>query len=304
MTTSGQRAAMMIPDFATVAEEARAQADAAAARHGVRVVELVRAAEHHAAAALFARIWRAESVDTVINAGLLTALAHADGYVVGVYRGDELVGGAVGLRGADHLHSHLTGVDQSGRGLGVVVKQHQRAWCLVRGIPSVRWTFDPLVARNAYFNLHRLGARAVEYLPDFYGPLDDGLNAGDATDRLYIRWDLASPAAIAAARGRDVPAPDGPDAVTVVDRAPDEPDRPVSVDPPGDGRPLRIAVPADIESLRGRDPELAAQWRLRVRAAMVAALSDGYRIAGISRDGFYTLRHYTDPNYPQGTDTS
>lgn len=286
----------------SLADEAWAGADAAAAKHGVRVVELRRAAEHHAVAAVFARIWRAESVDTVINAGLLTALAHADGYVVGVYRDDELIGGAVGLRGVDHLHSHLTGVDQSGRGLGAVVKQHQRAWCLTRGIPSVRWTFDPLVARNAYFNLHRLGAHAVGYLPDFYGPLPDGLNAGDATDRLYIWWELAAPAVIAAVAGQDVPVPPAPDAVTVVDRDPDQPDHPVSIEAPGGG-PLRVAAPHDIESLRAADPALAAGWRRQVRAAMTTALDRGYRIAGITKDGYYILLPGTDHDSPEGTDT-
>src|SRR4051794_41903506 len=92
----------------TVQDEAWAAAEAAAAKHGVRVVELRRAAEHHAVAAVFARIWRAESVDTVINAGLLTALAHADGYVVGVYRDDELIGGAGGPRGGGPPPSHPT----------------------------------------------------------------------------------------------------------------------------------------------------------------------------------------------------
>lgn len=51
----------------------------------------------------------------------------------------------------------------------------------------------PLVRRNAYFNLVKLGARATDYLPDCYGPMHDGLNRGEASDRLFVEWDLLSP---------------------------------------------------------------------------------------------------------------
>src|SRR5260370_40530706 len=100
----------------------------------VRLVELTRAAEHHAAADLFARIWHADSVDAVASPALMTAVAHCGGYVAGAYRGEELVAAAVGLLGAGHLHSHVAGVAQSAqlRGLGYRLKQHQRTWCLAR----------------------------------------------------------------------------------------------------------------------------------------------------------------------------
>ena len=52
------------------------------------------------------------------------------------------------------------------------------------------WTFDPFVRRNAWFNLHRLGAEVVELVPDFYGEMRDGINAGLASDRFVVRWDL------------------------------------------------------------------------------------------------------------------
>ncbi len=56
------------------------------------------------------------------------------------------------------------------------MKLHQRAWAIARGIPVIEWTFDPLVARNAYFNIRKLGAMPVEYLPNFYGIMGDGIN--------------------------------------------------------------------------------------------------------------------------------
>jgi predicted GNAT superfamily acetyltransferase len=200
----------------------------------------------------------------------------------------------VGFLGVGHLHSDITGVDPSaqGSGIGYELKQHQRQWCARRGIGQVRWTFDPLVARNAYFNLHRLGARAVAYLPDLYGPLADGINAGDTTDRLYVHWDLDAPTVsnvdgTGGGDGVDSAAWRGEGAVVVLDRDGDEP-----VPGPAAPKGIRrlVAMPTDIEVLRRRDPALAARWRRAVARALPAALDEGYRIVGASRDGFYGLR--------------
>jgi predicted GNAT superfamily acetyltransferase len=54
----------------------------------------------------------------------------------------------------------------------------------------VRWTYDPLLARNAHFNLQKLGAFADGFERDFYGEMDDQLNRGDRSDRFTVRWEL------------------------------------------------------------------------------------------------------------------
>jgi predicted GNAT superfamily acetyltransferase len=193
----------------------------------------------------------------------------------------------VAFFGADHLHSHITGVEpgKQGAGVGFALKQDQRAWSLERGIATVCWTFDPLVRRNAYFNLQKLGAVPEAYLPDFYGPMADGINLGDVTDRLYVRWDLASPRAVAAAHGQPAEVSTG-DAGVLLDRAGEEP-------APGDaaptGRALLVAVPSDIEAMRDRDRAAADRWRYAVRSALTTALDAGYRITGLTRDGYYLL---------------
>jgi predicted GNAT superfamily acetyltransferase len=205
-----------------------------------------------------------------------------------------MVGASVAFFGADHLHSHIAGVDparQSG-GVGYVLKLHQRAWALERDVPTVTWTFDPLVGRNAYFNLHKLGADAAAYLTDFYGPMTDGVNAGDASDRIYLRWRLDGPKAVAAASGRTS---DVDLAVVMAGRGQvlvgrDSGEIPAPADHAAyDGRPLLVAVPRDVDALRARDPALAARWRYAVRDALVAALAEGYRITGMARDGWYLL---------------
>ena len=96
-----------------------------------------------------------------------------------------------------HLHSHITGVDPrlQNRSLGFALKQFQRSWALAHGTSSIRWTADPLVRRNLYFNLCKLGATVVDYYPDFYGPLLDGVNGAGESDRVLLHWELASPRA-------------------------------------------------------------------------------------------------------------
>jgi predicted GNAT superfamily acetyltransferase len=273
--------------------EAKEVAAGAAARCGIAVRALADPAAHEAAARLLARIWRTDSPDELLNAGMMRALAYAGNYVVGAFRGGEMIGCAVAFFGVDHLHSHITGVDPGvqARGVGHAIKLHQRAWALDRRIESVHWTFDPLVRRNAYFNLHKLGARAVTYLPDFYGRMTDGINAGDMTsDRLYIQWDLASPEAVAAAAGdpREVDLDRvRTEGEVVLDRDPD--DTPAPGKAAYDGRPLLVAVPEDVETLRGRDPDAAVRWRGEVRAALGGALEAGYRITGMARTGWYVL---------------
>ncbi|WP_144119062.1 GNAT family N-acetyltransferase [Catellatospora sichuanensis] len=275
--------------------QAEELARAAADRVGVRVRELSAVAEQNAAADLLCRVWRADSPDQLVNAGMLRALEHSGNYVVGAYRGRDLIGAAVGFFGSGHLHSHIAGVDpdRQSRGVGFALKQHQRAWSLARGIGEVCWTFDPLVRRNAHVNLHKLGATAVEYLPDFYGEMNDGINTGEATDRIYVRWELLSPAASAAARGEvrevDLAALRADGAAELLGRTERDAPAPPAAPPPMDGRVLLVAVPGDVEQLRFENREVAKLWRPAVRDAICGALEAGYRITGMSRDGWYVL---------------
>lgn len=279
-------------ELSRMAADSAARTGAAADRFGVRVVELTDIAQHHAAAVLLARIWRADNTEQVVGADLIRAFAYSGNYVSGAYRGDELVGTALGFMGEGHLHSHIAGVDPAhwGGGIGYVLKQHQRSWALARGVTEVHWTYDPLVRRNAYFNLRKLGALPSMYLPDFYGPLADGINVGDVSDRLYITWRLVAERAVAAARGEyatvDAAALRADGAAVYLDRV-DE--RPVPAGDLPDKGQLLVAVPVDIERLRPADPGLARQWRYAVREGLTMALAGGFHITGISKDGFYLL---------------
>ncbi|GAB3568958.1 hypothetical protein GCM10027445_19920 [Amycolatopsis endophytica] len=269
----------------TAPDEAAAKAAVAA---GVRVREVTDLAGLDAVYRLFDLIWRPDPANPPVTTELMRAMTKAGNYVGGAYVGDELVGACVGFFGTPGvMHSHIAGVSpaMAGRRVGPALKLHQRAWALPRGISVIEWTFDPLVSRNAYFNLGKLAAVAVEYLPNFYGGMRDHINGGDDTDRLLVHWRIASPEVAAACDGtpRGAGAPVR-GAVVALGRDGETP-RPGSLD----GETLLVAVPRDIETLRRTDPGLAGQWRVAVRDTLGTLLAEGARVEGFDRSGWYVV---------------
>jgi len=249
------------------------------------VRELTTTDDLRTASELLAGIWRPTDP---MPYEMMRVLRFLGGYISGVYEGGAMVGACAAFPTADGgLHSHITGVAARGRGAGFAIKRHQRAWALARGIHTITWTFDPLVRRNAYFNLAKLAARATEYLPDFYGEMPDELNAGDPSDRLLLFWDLAAPEVAAATKGTPPP-PAKAETGTVTALTEDPDGRPLSHDPAGAAR-LAVGTPADIATLRATDPALALSWRQAQRSALGGALAAGYRVTGFARSGHYLL---------------
>jgi predicted GNAT superfamily acetyltransferase len=109
-----------------------------------------------------------------------------------------------------YLHSHLVAVAAGAQscGLGFALKFAQRDLALASGIRTMRWTFDPLMAGNAAFNVNRLGAIVRQHIPDFYGRLGSVLQGGTPTDRLLAEWELGSDRVLAARAGRPTAASD------------------------------------------------------------------------------------------------
>lgn len=199
---------------------------------------------------VLADVWRGD--DAGMPPNLLRALAYSGNYVVGLYDGDRMIGASAAFFGPPaerSMHSHITGVlpEYQARGLGRVLKQHQREWAFARDVGHITWTFDPLVARNAHFNLLVLGTRVTDYLVDHYGPMSDGVNRGDETDRLLVSWALAAP------------------------RAGNPPDIDVVASVP---------LPRDIERLRVDDPAEAERWRREVRAQFQEHFGRGLTVGG------------------------
>jgi predicted GNAT superfamily acetyltransferase len=269
-------------------DAAWAEAQAASHKAGVEVARIGGAEEIEALGSMMSHIWSGGQRQ-IVPTDLMTALAHAGQYLAGAWRGDELVGGSMaftwGPGGGSRLHSHVTGVAPGAQnaGVGLALKLYQAAWALSEGITEITWTYDPLLRRNARFNLMKLGARVDSYHPDFYSELDDGINAGMPSDRLHVRWDLSDglPAAPPAPRTR-------PDATTTLRVGPGgAPD----LNPGGgvDGTAILCQIPADAVALRGRDPSLARRWQLALRAAMGGAMAAGFAVTSLTPDGHYLL---------------
>lgn len=186
------------------------------------------------------------------EAGGWTLGAFADGKLVGFVhqlagaRGDEIFG-----------YSHMMAVAAAyqNRGVGTRLKWAQRARALAEGRDLIRWTFEPTRARNAHFNLNRLGVVVRSYAVNFYGTdyvtnpaeRDSGASGMDS-DRLFARWELRSPRVAALAAGLEDPLPQ-PDGV--------------------------IEIPADFSALVNSDPASAKREQLRVRAEFLKALGAG-----------------------------
>ncbi|MEU6173279.1 GNAT family N-acetyltransferase [Streptantibioticus parmotrematis] len=236
--------------------------------------------------ALFARIWQCPPEHSPVNVEQMRALSHCGNYVAGAYHQGRLAGASVAFLSAPvgrGLHSHVTGA-LPGLGAGHALKLHQRAWALERGLDRITWTYDPLVRRNAHFNLVKLGALPEEYLPSFYGPMDDGINTGDETDRALAVWHLLEPRAEAAALGRPQH-PDLPAATHYALRDHHGRPRPGTLT----GGSLLVQLPADIETLRRTDPAAAKDWRLALRDVLGTLLSDGASVIGFHDKSSYLL---------------
>ena len=169
----------------------------------------------------------------------IVALAESGNVPWGAEAQGEMVGYVLGWAGVDpddglHLHSHMLAAlpDRRHRGVGFALKLAQRAACLDQGINLVRWTFDPMIARNAWFNLGKLGATADRFRRNFYGEMADSLNAGERSDRLVVRWALDR-----------VPGPRTPPDVHET-----------------------VAVPREYDALRASDPSAAFAARALVGA--------------------------------------
>ena len=130
------------------------------------------------------------------------------------------------------------------------------------------------MSRNARFYLVKLGAIVTEYTVDFYGPMRDGVNDGDESDRLTVQWDLTQ----AREPHESVPAGD------VTRTAPDG--EPLART---DGERIWCRVPRDIVQVRKESAAVAKQWREAVRGVFVEAFEQGYVATSMSREGWYEL---------------
>jgi predicted GNAT superfamily acetyltransferase len=234
----------------------------------------------------------ARAIDRVIEATwggqhldheVIRALAFSGNAPWGALDDDgRLVGYVLGWAGVDadglHVHSHMLAAlpDRRHSGVGYSLKLAQRAHALGQGIHVVRWTFDPLVARNAWFNVGKLGAVADRFERNFYAEMTDDINAGERSDRFAVRWDLdhdPGPRVVAA------PADQGAN----LKRSRTEPPTPMLAGASHDDVAI-LEIPAEYHDLRAAEPELGSRWRDAFAEAAEACLERGLQAVGFDRE--------------------
>jgi predicted GNAT superfamily acetyltransferase len=177
-----------------------------------------------------------------------------------------------------YLHSHMLAVREGYRNqsIGAKLKLAQRDDALARGIDRMEWTFDPLEIKNAFLNIHKLGAVVRRYEEDFYGASSSRLQGGLQTDRLVAEWWIASPRVHAAVERRST------DAVEAAE--------------------MEIRVPGAIYAWKADETQrhLAQAVQAENRARFQEAFARGLTVIGFVRDadgnGIYRLGRWMEPD--------
>jgi predicted GNAT superfamily acetyltransferase len=194
---------------------------------------------------------------------------QAGGWTLGAFVADRMVGFVhhlAAVRGNEIFgYSHMMAVakDYQNKGVGARLKWAQRERALREGRKLIKWTWDPMQARNAHFNLNRLGATVETYLPNFYGTdysVDASLTEriGLPSDRLSATWNIDSDRVRALAAGE----------VVAMER------KPVAT----------VAIPAQWSLLVKHEPQRAVEQQARVRGEFREAFEKGLVCAGFERD--------------------
>ena len=194
----------------------------------------------------------------------------AGGWTLGAFVEEQLVGFVHHLsavRGNEIFgYSHMMAVTAGyqNKGVGARLKWSQRARALAEGRTFIKWTWDPMQARNAHFNLNRLGVTVSSYAQNFYGtdyvtsPVLQGASLpGIDSDRLFASWQLNSLRVVKLAMREEVEA---------------LPDAEAS-----------IVIPPDWTRLLKEEPHTAKRQQLRVREEFHQAFADGLVCAGFER---------------------
>jgi predicted GNAT superfamily acetyltransferase len=252
-------------------------------------------ADFHAAEAVQRQVWPGSELD-VLPLHLLTTVAHNGGLALGAFHDQRLVGFLFGFLGTDEGSSnrpalarlkhcsHQLGVlpEYRGQNIGYQLKLAQRDFVAAQGVRLITWTYDPLESRNARLNIAKLGAVCQNYLREVYGDMQDGLNAGLASDRFQVDWWVTSPRVKERLFGQRAPL-----VLASFTSAGAEILNPTSAGADGLPRPSErvlalagslalIEIPPNFQSLKAQDMGLAAAWRGHTRSLFEAAFNSGY----------------------------
>jgi len=257
------------------------------------IIRLLETPEDMALAEELQRIvWPGSETEVVPTHLLITAI-HNGGLVLGAFVESEMVGFVFGFPGLETLPdgphpkhcSHMMGIhpDWRNSGLGFALKRAQ--WQMVRhqGLSHITWTYDPLLSRNAYLNIAKLGTVCNTYRRSEYGDMRDGLNAGLPSDRFQVDWWLNT-SRVERRLGNRARGTLTLDQYTkahlqplyTLQTATDGLLRPPEHFSPFSGSLLLAEIPSDFMALKESDFALARDWRFFTREVFETAFEAGY----------------------------
>jgi predicted GNAT superfamily acetyltransferase len=183
----------------------------------------------------------------------------------------------LGRSAADKLFwwSHMTAVIQEYRNknMGLRLKLRQREEALAAGIEEIQWTFDPLQALNAHFNIHKLGVIVREYEENIYGYSSSALHKGLPTDRFVAEWRLSSDRVT-----ERVSTAEPTVILRDLDRLPRINEESGDPNLRLEESPLLLEIPLNIAQLKQADTERARAWQDNVRAASLYYFKARYAV--------------------------
>ena len=259
-------------------------------------------------------VWPGSETDVVPLHMLITAV-HNGGLVLGAFVEEKIVGFVFGFPGLESTPdgprpkhcSHMMGIHSDYRddGVGFALKRAQ--WQMVRhqGLDHVTWTYDPLLSRNAYLNIAKLGAVCITYHRSEYGDMRDGLNAGLPSDRFQVDWWINTPRVERRLSKRPRPtlklthvASSGLHPFYPLRTSTDGLSQPPEHVPAFEDRLLLAEIPSDFTSLKSQDFALARDWRFFTRELFETAFEKNFIVTDFVFDpnngnprGLYILTH-------------
>lgn len=240
-------------------------------------------ADLDAASHLEAAVWGWD-VQFASPTNVMRVTALKGGLVLCAYDGAEMIGMSWAFparcEGYWVLWSHVAGVLPAYRrmGIGAGIKWAQRRWALDNGYRQIRWTFDPLQAGNANFNLRVLGATAYKIMENVYGIYDDALNPGLPTDRFETVWKLDDARVERYANGQS-PAEAPKPTHTLLEYT----DYRLQAGSVPEAAILRAEIPASFSRLGRDNPVLAREWQTALRLSLANAFACGYAVTDFIR---------------------
>lgn len=275
------------------------------------VIKILEAPEDMTAVESLQRaVWPGSETD-VVPAHMLITAVHNGGLLAGAFVEDRLVGFVFGFPGIEFTPdgprpkhcSHMMGIhpDHRDSGIGFALKRAQ--WQMVRhqGLDHITWTYDPLLSRNAYLNIAKLGAVCNTYRRSEYGDMRDGLNAGLPSDRFMVDWWINT-RRVETRLGKRARGTLKLDDFSKAELQPlyalqaesNHLPRPPEHFSPLEGNLTLAEIPTDFSALKEADFSLARDWRFFSRELFETAFAAGYIVTDFIYDqsrGFYVLAH-------------